>query len=89
MRHLDDLGNRATLGQVRRIVVGASVLMAAIVVAAASSHASTTIVPAKRCTVVIYFTVPVTSGQIGALKVRLRRDPQAVAFRFVARARAR
>lgn len=44
--------------------------------------------PVQRCTAVIYFTVPITSVQIAAVKSRLSRDAQVRAFRFVSRAQA-
>jgi cell division protein FtsX len=73
----------------RRIVVGAIVLMAAgSFLASTSLGRSTSAVRAQRCAVVIYFTVPATAAQIRVVKSRLSRDRRVVAFRFITRAQA-
>lgn len=70
-----------------RLALSALVMIAALL--SSTSHATTTTaVAARNCTVVIYFTVPANAVDIRAVKLRLARDRQVVAFRFVTRAQA-
>ena len=73
----------------RWMAAGLPIVSAAVLLFASSALAEPASTPyAQRCTVVIYFKIPVTSAQIGAVKFRLSRDAQVRAFRFVSRAQA-
>jgi cell division protein FtsX len=71
---------------VARALLVSLALIVALVVSAPSTQASTP--TARGCTVVIYLKVPVRASAIEAVKTRLRRDPQVVAYRFITRAEA-
>ena len=73
----------------RWMAAGLPIVSTAVVLFASSAFAAPAVASsAQRCSVVIYFTVPVTSGQIGAVKSQLSRDAQVRAIRFVSRAQA-
>jgi len=73
----------------RWIVAGLSIASTAILLMTSNALARPAAgVSAQRCTVVVFFTVPATSDQIGAVKSRLRRDAQVRDFRFISRAQA-